>query len=363
MQQMLLHERHRARGGVFAEFAGYDMVLYYTKPIEEHNAVRNAMGLFDISHMGQFVARGPRTASFLQYALTNNVDRIGDGEAQYSPLCREDGGILDDLIVYRFNTGQFRIIVNAANREKDYAWLAAMAADFGVTLDDITPRFALFAIQGPQAFARLSGHIDPAPHTLAYYAFAEAKGFGTDLFMARTGYTGEPGVEIAVPENAAGAVWDELTGALGAIPIGLAARDSLRLEACMSLYGNELLETRHPFESGVGWAVDLDNADDFCGKAALLEIKQEGPGHALVGLELTERGIARGGYPLLSQGRNIGVVTSGVRSPTMGKSVALAHVEKSAAAIGTELQVEIRGKAVNAVTVKRPFYRNPALRA
>ncbi|MBI3991892.1 MAG: glycine cleavage system aminomethyltransferase GcvT [Candidatus Lambdaproteobacteria bacterium] len=363
MHLLTLNDRHQALGATFGEFAGYRMPLYYSKPLEEHRAVRERLGVFDISHMGQFEARGEQAEAFLHHALTSNVLRMHDGQALYSPLCREDGGVLDDLIIYRHSPAHYRIIVNASNRAKDYAWLARLAGKRGVALQDVTAGHCLFAVQGPRAFAALATHVTPRPDSLPYYGFAVAQAFGGEVFMARTGYTGEPGVELAVPVAAAEAVWQALTGTLGATPIGLAARDSLRLEACMALYGHELSEQWHPFESGVGWAVDLDAPEDFCGKSALRAIKAAGSAHALVGLEVTGRGIAREGYPVLQGGHRVGVVTSGVLSPTTGKPVALAHVESAVASIGTALEVEIRGKAVQAQVVRRPFYRNPALRA
>ena len=363
MQLLTLNDRHQALGATFGEFAGYRMPLYYSKPLEEHRAVRERLGVFDISHMGQFEARGALAEDFLQHALTNNVKRMSDGQALYSPICREDGGVLDDLIIYRHHAAHYRIIVNAANRAQDFAWLARLAGEREVELEDVTAGHCLFAVQGPQAFAALAPHVLPRPAELPYYGFAVARAFGCEVFMARTGYTGEPGVELAVPIPAADAVWQALTDTLGATPIGLAARDSLRLEACMALYGHELCEQWHPFESGVGWAVDLKAPEDFCGKAALQAIQAAGSSHALAGLEVTGRGIAREGYAVLQGGRTVGTVTSGVLSPTTGKAVALAHVESAAAALGTALQVEIRGKGVDARVVKRPFYRNLALRA
>ena len=361
MKSLPLHSQHQAGGAKFGEFAGFDMPLYYTKPIEEHHRVRNEAGVFDITHMGQLLAEGDKAGEFLQHALTNDVRRATDGDALYSPLCREDGGVLDDLIIYRYNPSRYRIIVNAGNLSRDFDWLKSLAAPFAVELTDVTPQHCLFAVQGPRAFARLEGQLQTPPQSLGYYTFTETQGFGVSLFMARTGYTGEPGCELAVKREDAPHVWEQLTGALGIAPIGLAARDTLRLEACMALYGHELREEWNPLECGLGWTVKLD-AEDFVGKAALEQVKANGPAHRLVGLEVTGRGIPRGGYAVSDGQGAVGIVTSGAMTPTTGKSLAMARVESAHAKAGTALFVEIRGKLVEARVVPRPFYKNPSLR-
>ena len=363
MNQLPLHQRHEAAGAKFGEFAGFSMPLYYGKPIEEHHTVRRSVGVFDITHMGQFLAEGERATEFLQYALTNDVSAARDGDALYSPICREDGGVLDDLIVYRLGPARYRIIVNAGNLARDFEWLGRLAGEFGVSLSDLSPQTCLFAVQGPEAFARLEAQLETPPGSLGYYRFAETRGFGVPIFLARTGYTGEPGCEIAVAREAAERVWDQLTGALGIAPIGLAARDTLRLEACMALYGHELREEWNPLECGLGWAVKLEKQGDFMGRQALEAVKAAGPAHRLVGLELTERGIPRGDYPVMNGDGVVGLVTSGAMTPTTGKPLAMARVRTEAAGREARLFVEIRGKAVAARIVPRPFYKNPALRA
>ena len=363
MKELTLHAWHADRGARFGEFAGFNMPLYYGRPIEEHQAVRNAVGVFDISHMGQFTVAGADAQAFLQHALANDVAAMVDGQALYSPLCREDGGVLDDLIVYRHDPTRYRVIVNAGTRAKDLAWLEGLAADFAAEVRDLSPDWCLFAVQGPQAFERLAPHLGMAPGGLGYYHFAETEAFGVPVFLARTGYTGEPGCELAVPAARAEEVWRGLTETLALPPIGLVARDTLRLEAAMALYGHELREAWHPLESGLAWAVKLDGPADFVGKAALQRAQAAGVTHRLVGLELTGRGIAREGYAVLEGGRPVGEVTSGSLSPTLGKAIALAHVEARVAKVGTPLAVEVRGRPVEAVVVRRPFYRNPALRA
>ena len=345
------------------EFAGYSMPLYYTRPIEEHNAVRAVAGVFDITHMGQFTAQGEGAEAFLQRALTNDVRAMADGSALYSPICREDGGVLDDLIIYRHDPARYRVIVNAGNREKDFAWLEGLAAKFQVALSDISAGHCLFAVQGPEAFAKLRPHLKTAPESLRYYTFTETEAFGVPVFLARTGYTGEPGCEIAMAADDAAQVWEALTGSLGLPAIGLAARDTLRLEACMALYGHELREEWNALESGVGWAVKLDVEEDFVGKAALRAVREAGPAWRLAGLEVTGRGIPREGYPVSNGREEAGVVTSGALTPSTGRALAMARLRAPQAKTGTQLFVEIRGKQVQAVVVPRPFYKNPALRA
>ena len=361
MMKLPLNDQHELLGAKLGEFAGFNMPLYYSKPIEEHHAVRQSAGLFDISHMGQFMAEGERAEAFLDHSLPNAVREMNDGDALYSPLCHTDGGVLDDLIIYRYSPTQYRIIVNASNREQDFQWLATLAGEFDVSLKDMTNDLCLLAVQGPEAFSRLAPHLDHPAGEMGYYTFKETRIFGHEAFMARTGYTGEQGVELAVAREKATELWQQLTGKLDIIPIGLAARDTLRLEACMALYGHELRRHWQPFESGVGWAVKLDKGD-FVGRAPLQKVKESGNTHLLAGIEITGRGIPREGYPVLSEGKPIGEITSGALSPTTGRSVAMAHVDAAYAKKGTELAVEIRGKSIAAVVTARPFYKNPLLR-
>ena len=367
MKKLLLQEWHEQNGGKMGEFAGYSMPLYYSKPLDEHHMVRQQAGVFDISHMGQFTLNGERAEAYLDHLLTNDVTSMHDGQALYTPMCQEDGGVLDDLIIYRYSPQQYRIIVNAGTKDKDWNWMKQHTNAFGVDLQDISDDWCLFAVQGPQAFAKLAPHLGTAPDSLGYYHFAETEAFGAPVFLARTGYTGEPGCEMAVPKAHAQALWLELIQNLGIAPIGLAARDSLRLEAAMALYTHELKEEWNPLECGVGFAVKLETPADFIGKQALVAAKAAGLPYRLVGIEMEERGIPRTDYPVLASteagAEPIGVVTSGVMSPTTGKSIALARVKASHAKQGSTLAVEIRGKAVAAKVVARPFYQNPAVRA
>jgi aminomethyltransferase len=363
MKALPLNDWHVAHGAKLGEFAGYSMPLYYSKPIEEHHRVRREVGVFDISHMGQFSVRGDRAEAFLDHALANDVLAMSNGQALYSPLCREDGGVLDDLIVYRHEPRHWRIIVNGATREKDFLWMDSLGKEFMVELEDLSAGFCLFAVQGPRAFAKLAPHCAVSPSSLRYYSFAETRVFGEPVFLARTGYTGEPGCEIAVPIAAAHGVWERLTGELGIAPIGLAARDTLRLEACMALYGHELREEWNPLESGIGFAVKLDKAADFVGKAALQKIQTRGPAFRSVGLEVIGRGIPRADYPILAGGQPVGIVTSGALSPTTGRQIALARIAAPFAKLGAVLGVDIRGKPVEAKVVPKPFFQSPDIRA
>ena len=362
MNKLHLHHRHEALGAKFGEFAGFQMPLYYSKPVEEHHRVRQHAGIFDISHMGQLRVTGPRAEDMLAYALPNDVRGMADGDALYSPLCAEDGGVLDDLIIYRYKPTRYRIIVNASTREADLAWLKIIAEEIGVVVEDLSADWCLFAVQGPEALGLLASHLQTPPRSMGYYTFTETAAFGLPVFVARTGYTGEPGCEIAVRRHEAEALWGHLTGELGITPIGLAARDTLRLEAAMALYGHELSLEHTPLESGLAWAVKLDREDEFIGKKAMQALQGMGYPERLVGIEVTGRGIPREGYPVHFEGQPTGVVTSGVLSPTTGKAIALARIQAEAAKVGTPLTVEIRGKAVEAVVTRRPFYQNPALK-
>lgn len=363
MKALPLEQKHKDKGAKLGEFAGYNMPLYYTKPIEEHHQVRNDVGLFDISHMGQFRLTGDNVEAMLSYALPNKVKAMKDGDALYTPMCREDGGVLDDLIIYRKNAKHFRMIVNGTTLKKDHAWLEEVGHPFGIKLEDLSAGLCLLAVQGPNSLSRLGPHCGMQPASMGYYTFWETTLFGLPVFMARTGYTGEPGCELAVSVKDAPEVWDRLTGELEIPPIGLAARDTLRLEAAMPLYGHDLKETWHPLESGLGWSIHMEEGRDFIGRMALDAVKATNHAYRLVGIEVTGRGIAREGYTVMCEGNNVGEITSGVLSPTLGKSIALARIKSECAKVGFQIQVDIRGKPVDAVVVKRPFYKNDALKA
>lgn len=342
------------------EFAGWELPVQYAKgPLEEHHTVRRAAGLFDIAHMGQLVVKGRDALAYLQYVVTTDVSRMAMGEARYSLVCYEDGGIVDDIFIYRLPDRYF-IALNAANVEKDVLWFQHHLSGYQATVDNVSDETYMLALQGPKAEAILQqltpvrlDHV-PARHAL------EGQVAGVPMLIGRTGYTGEDGFELYFPREKAGLIWDRIMEAgapLGLEPIGLAARDSLRFEAKMPLYGQEISATINPLQARMGWAVAF-NKGAFIGRNALLKVKLEGPQSVLVGLSMIDRGVPRHGYPVASGGQVVGEVTTGMFAPTLGKYIALAYVPKALSAIGTELQVLIRNQARRAEVVKTPFYRS-----
>ncbi len=358
-----LADRHQALGARMVEFGGWLMPLQYGGILEEHRAVRSRAGLFDLSHMGELFVEGSEAAAALGYALTTEPAGLKVGRAQYSMICFPDGGILDDLIVYRLGEERFMVVANASNASAVSDALAARLAGRHVVLDDRSLATALVAIQGPLAAAILAPMTGVALADLPYYGIVEGNVAGVPALIARTGYTGEDGFEVMVDVAAAGRVWDSLLEAgqpMGAVPVGLGARDTLRLEAGMPLYGNELGPDTTPFEAGLGRVVKLAKEGDFVGRAALEKASAEGPRKLLVGLVVRGRGIARHGYDVFVGDRPIGVVTSGTQSPTLGQPIAMAYVTPSVAEPGTIVGVGIRDQRVPAEVVPMPFYRRPA---
>jgi aminomethyltransferase len=359
-----LRSRHEALGARLIPFAGWLMPVQYSGIIDEHRAVRSGAGLFDLGHMGQVRVSGPDALPFLQFVTTNDVSVLAPGEAQYSLLPNARGGVIDDIIVYRLTDepGYF-VVINAANHFKDVAWLHAQAAargDLDVDVADVSHDLGMIAIQGPRAEQIVATLTDTELTALGGFQIARAEIAGIPVLMARTGYTGEDGFEFYPPQSRAADLWDALLSAgngSGLVPVGLGARDTLRLEARMPLYGNELADDIGPLEAGLGWAVKLDKGD-FIGRDAIAAMKDEGAPRRTVGFRLTERaGTARHGYPVQLDGREVGVVTSGAHSPTLGAEIGLALIEAGGAGVGKPLQVVIRGRAVNAEQVKLPFYR------
>jgi len=355
-----LFAKHEALGARLVPFAGWEMPIQYKGISIEHQAVRERVGLFDVSHMGELELRGERALALVDSLITNDLTRAADGQATYTCCCNERGTVLDDLIVYRRASNDVLVVCNASNRDKISAHFAAAAR--GVCeFEDISDRTALLALQGPQALAvlkRADVSLDLA--SLKTFRFANGTVAGVACVIARTGYTGEDGVELFCAWDDAVALWDALLGAgaeAGIEAIGLGARDTLRLDARLSLYGNEIDETTNPLEAGLGWVVKLDKPD-FKGKAALLAVKERGLSRVLVGFEMTGRGIARHGYPLCdATGTPFGVCTSGGPSPTLGKSIGLGYVPLASSAVGSELLVDCRGKPIPARIVKTPFYK------
>jgi aminomethyltransferase len=357
-----LNDVHRESGARMVPFGGWDMPVEYSGLIAEHKAVRTAAGLFDVSHMGQFEVEGEGALAFLQRVTANNVAKLVDGQAQYSALPMPSGCPVDDVIVYRRSARRFLVVVNAANIEKDWQWLLAQQPA-GCGLHDLSNQFALLALQGPKAAVILQGLTPIDLSTVAFYHFAEGRVGGAEAIVARTGYTGEDGFEVFVAPEAAPALWRAIVGAggpYGLLPAGLGARDTLRLEARMMLYGNDMDETTSLIEAGLGWIVSLDEAKgEFNGRAVLAEHKAKGAPRKLVGFEMVERGIPRHGYPVVLDGEVVSAVTSGTFAPFLQKSIGLAYLPAARAAVGTELAIDIRGRRTAARVVATPFYKRP----
>jgi aminomethyltransferase len=344
-----LHDRHVAAGARLVPFAGWEMPVQYGGIREEHVTVRRSAGVFDVSHMGQVETTGPDAEAFLQRVLSNDVARIPEGGAQYAVLCREDGGVLDDLFTYRLRGGRWLTVTNASNHERDLAWMRAHAEGFDVTLHDRAPDYAMLAVQGPQARGIVAGLADgelPARMRTASLTVAGAP----EVLVCGTGYTGEDGVELLVAAERAGAVWDAVVAG-GAAPVGLGARDTLRLEVCFHLYGNDLMESRGPIEAGLGWCCKEDTG--FVGSDAVRAVRDAGPGEILVPFAMTGPGIARQGNPIAGGGE----VTSGTMSPCLGVGIGMAYVPPDRAEPGTPLEIDVRGKARTAEVRARPLYR------
>ena len=359
-----LHDTHIALGGKMVPFAGYAMPVQYPSGIRaEHAAVRDAAGLFDVSHMGEFTVRGPQADDLVQYLTVNDVSRVAVGQAQYSALCNERGTILDDLLVYRF-ADRIVLVVNASNRAKDWDWVTEHAVGYDVKISDDSDGIALIALQGPAAQEILTPLTATDLGAIGYYRFAEGYVGGAPATISRTGYTGEDGFELYLPADAATAVWNAVTEAgapHGLIPAGLGARDSLRLEMGYALYGNDLDEDHTALESGLGWIVKLD-AGDFIGRAALAAEKERGVTRRLAGVRLTQRGFPRPGYPLVHADEDVGTVTSGVASPSLGGGIAMGYLPVAAARPGTEVGVRIRGRVIAGTTQRPPFYTEGSIR-
>jgi aminomethyltransferase len=359
-----LHDEHVALGGRLVPFAGFEMpVQYPTGIVKEHQAVRGAAGLFDVSHMGEFEVRGPQALDLIQSLLTNDASRLAVGQAQYTVLCTSEGTALDDCIVYRFDD-HYMVVVNAGNLEKDRAWFEQAAKAYDVQFTDRSDHFGLLALQGPKAAEILRPLTATDLDGIRFYHFAEGQVAGRDAIISRTGYTGEDGFELYVAADDAAHVWRALLEAgapAGLIPAGLGARDSLRLEVGYILYGNDLDETRTPLEAGLGWVVKLDKGE-FVGRDRLARQKEEGVRQRLAAFVLREKGFPRHGYEVRVDGEPAGEVTSGVLSPSTGRGIGMAYLPAEAAKAGTAIEIMIRDRAVPAEVVKPPFYTEGSLR-
>jgi aminomethyltransferase len=349
---------HEKLGAKIVEFAGYLMPIQYRSITEEHKRVRKSVGLFDLSHMGEFVISGHGAKQYIQHAVTNDVNSLGDGQVMYTAMCYPDGGIVDDLLVY--NLGDIiYLVVNASNIDKDFAHLQSLKKSDDIKLENISDQTALLAIQGPDAEKALAKMTDYDLPSLRFYWAATATIAGVEMLFSRTGYTGEDGFELYMAPEHAERLWEAATEAAREFqgePIGLGARDSLRLEMKYALYGNDIDKTTNPLEAGLGWVVKLDKGD-FVGRDALLKVKDDGPKRRNVAFELKEKGFPRQHYPIVIDGKPQGEVTSGTFSPMLEKGIGTGYVPAEHSKIGMEIGIDIRGKIIPAEVVKPPFYK------
>jgi aminomethyltransferase len=351
LQRTPLYQQSIELKGRMTAFAGWEMPVQFSGLINEHQAVRNRAGMFDISHMGKFFSPDASSISLLQQLVPSDLSKLQVGQAQYTVLLNEQAGVIDDIIIYLEAAGQVTLIVNAGTREADLQWLRSYIPD----IQDLSADLALIAVQGPQAVNILQGFVYGSITHLPNFGHCRAQVYGTEAFIARTGYTGEDGCEVMLPPAAAVKLWQQLVAA-GVTPCGLGARDTLRLEAAMCLYGQELSSTINPLEAGLNWLVHLDKPH-FIGREALVAAKEQGLQRKLVGLELDGRHIARHDYPIYHQGQQVGLVTSGTLSPTLSKPIALGYVPTALSKLGQELSIQIRGQQYPARVVKKPFYK------
>ena len=349
-----LYDWHVAHGGRMVDFAGWDMPVQYSTIVEEHTTVRTGAGLFDISHMGRLSFSGPDALSLIQHVFTNNAATMKDFQVRYGLVTNAYGCIRDDVLVYRWPYG-WAMVVNASNREKIVAWLIEHQGSRNVQIQDQTLDTCMIAVQGPQALEICRGLTDADGSQLGYYFATPTRYHGKDCVISRTGYTGEDGLEIMLAKGVAVEFWEDLI-ARGAKPCGLGARDTLRLEAAMPLYGHELSEEIDPLQAGLSWAVKLDKGD-FIGRDALLRRQQDTTRRVRVGLEIEGKRIAREGAAVLREGTEVGRVTSGTFTPTLNKAVAMAYVDPSLSPVGTSCEVDVRGKPAPARVVRLPFYK------
>jgi aminomethyltransferase len=361
MKKTAFNDIHRSLGAKLVEFGGFEMPVQYTGIIQEHLAVRKRVGVFDVSHMGEFEVTGKDALAFLQLMTINDVSKLEEGRAQYSAMCYDDGGIVDDLLVYHCGD-RYMLVVNASNTKKDFEWLKSHL-EGEVDLRDVSDATSLLAVQGPQSLVVLQKLTDVSLSALEYYHFTRGKLAGVPMLISRTGYTGELGFELYFDADAAAAqkVWKAVFDAgkgSNIAPIGLGARDTLRLEMGYCLYGNDIDQTTHPLEAGLGWITKL-NKGEFIGKSPLVKAKQEGMKRKLVGFTLPEKAVARHGYALSVNGSQVGQVTSGTFSPSLERGIGMGYVEAAHAETGRTVNVLIRGTEVPASIVKIPFLQKP----
>jgi aminomethyltransferase len=358
LRHLALEDQHRALGARFMPFAGWDMPVQYQGIVEEHKAVREHAGVFDVSHMGRLFVVGDDAAKLIRRVVTYDVTRLAEGDAHYALMCNEDGGILDDVFVYRIDGVRFLVVNNASNAQVGHDQImSAVEPGMDVELIDRQQTTVMLALQGPEAPAALARALGPAaPNTLPKRKCTELEFAGYKLFASRTGYTGEDGFELVTSIEAGAHLLTQL-GRVGVAPCGLGARDTLRLEAALPLYGNDIDATTNPWEAGLGFAVTLDDGEDFAGRADLAVAKANGLTRKLTCLKATGRGVMRHGCAVLHAGQPVARVTSGGFSPTLGESIGMAYLPVALAQEGTELEIDVRGKPLPAIVVKRPFYR------
>ena len=354
-----LYDEHKRLGGRMVPFAGYAMPVQYAGIVDEHNAVRQRAGMFDVSHMGRFEIRGQHAGRFLRYISTWDMTRLTLGEGHYSASCREDGGILDDIYVFCLEPERYLVVVNASNAPKMKGWMQDHIGKWDARLIDRHASTAMIAVQGPEALGRLEGVIgDEFVRSLMPRRCGETEWRGRMVFASRTGYTGEDGLELVIEAEAGPELWRALLDA-GVQPAGLGARDTLRLEAALLLYGNDIDEETNPWEVGLDWVVTRDDGADFIGRNALVGLKERGPSRELVYLKAAGRGIMRSHCDIFREAESVGTITSGGYSPTLGVSIGMGFVAPELAAEGTELKVDVRGKPLPVRVVPRPFYKRP----
>ncbi len=360
LRRTALYDEHVKLSGRIVPFAGWELPVQYDNlgPTVEHNAVRSAAGLFDIDHMGQVDVQGPDALAFLQHVQVGDMSDLPVQGARYSLMCYADGGVVDDIFVYRLAEERWWVVINASNRAKDVAWMQAHATGFDITLDDISDATYMLALQGPNAQAILQ-RLTPADlDAMPFHSCLETEVAGIPTLLGATGYTGEYGYELFFPVEQAVAMWNTLLAegnADGLLPCGLAARNSLRFEPCLPLYGHEIEQDIDPVSARLSWAISFSKGD-FVGRDALLKLKLEGTSHLLVGFEMVDKAVPRGGYAVAVDGVPVGEVTTGMKSPTTGRFVGLAYVPAARAKLGSEIDIVIRDQPKRAVVVRRPFY-------
>ncbi len=360
LQRTPLFDVYASYGGKTIDFGGWELPVQFSSIKEEHEAVRTKAGLFDVSHMGEIVVRGEDSLAYLQRLVTNDVSKLQDGQAQYTAMCYEDGGTVDDLLIYKIEKNHYLLVVNASNIEKDFEWMNKFV-DGDLTVQNVSDSYGQLALQGPVAQSVLQRLTEQDLSEIGFFKFkTHVKIKSREFLVSRTGYTGEDGFEIyGTPEDTI-VLWHTILEEGkedGVLPCGLGSRDTLRFEACLALYGQELSKDISPLEAGISFVVKLKKEQEFNGQQALIKQKESGVPRKLVGLKMIDKGIPRHGYPVYKNGQQIGEITTGTQSPTLKVNIGLGLIETQHADIGSEVEVEIRGKRLKAVTVATPFYK------